>query len=438
MCKKIQPSLFLITVSLLFSYLLMGVTHSANAQMTESPVRNFSIKLNGGYTFASSGGGTLGPLMGQFDVESNQKSVYGAAIQYAFNPAWSFEAAFNTGSFENQFVDDPAFTTDYLYATFRGVSHLNGLLDLNWAGSRYVNPYFAIGMGLMRSRLSADGLDSEDMSLVLSSSAGALFYLFNGADLFVQYDYNLAGSNLLDGFSGSASSDKFAAVKVGLRFNFGRKGTKLASWSGAPSSRASRSSMLPLPASVATPSPETGIADVNEKAESEMESSSSEPADMAWLTEFGTFMESPAARHPEFVLKSLEFARSMKEARLQAKAMAAEQARLEQERQRLAAAAISPAPAKTKIRRAASPPDGTYIQIGSFPNDTVAEEKWHEVVATLEGVIVNPSNSVFIHEYKQFRRVLIGPFGNASQARTLLSGIQSDYVDAFVIKFPRY
>lgn len=435
MCKNIRSSLFIF--SLLTVSLLMGVFHTADAQVSENPARNFSIKLNGGFTYASSGSGLLGPLMGQFDVQSNQKSVYGAAIQYAFNPAWSFEAALNTGSFENQFVDDPAFSTDYLYATFRGVSHLNGLLDLNWSGSRYVNPYFAIGMGMMRSRLSADGLESEDMSLVLSSSAGALFYLFESADLFVQYDYNMAGSNLLDGFSGSASSDKFAAVKVGVRFNIGRKGTKLASWSGSSSS-ARRPARLPLPSSVAKPSSQLPVAD--KRPETADESSSPEPADMTWLTEFGRYMDSPAARHPEFVQKSLELARSMREARIRAEAMAAEQERISTERERLAAAAAPPEtiPEKTKIRRATTPPDGAYIQIGSFPNDRVAEEKWHEVAASLEGVIANPANSVFIHEYQQYRRVLIGPFRSAGQARTLLSGIQSDYVDAFVIKFPRY
>lgn len=422
MCKNIRFSLFIL--SLLTASLITGVFHTAGAQVSENPVRNLSIKLNGGFTYASAGGGLLGPLMGQFDVESNQKFVYGAAIQYAFNPAWSFEAAFNTGSFENQFVDDPAFSTNYLYTTFRGISHLNGLLDLNWAGSRYINPYFAIGMGMMRSRLSAEGLESEDMSLILSSSAGALFYLFESTDLFVQYDYNMAGSNLLDGFSGSTSSDKFAALKVGLRFNFGRKGAKLASWT-APSRGVRQPAAFASSVSV----PATPVAG----ADATLEKADSEIPDMDWLTEMGRFIESPAARHPEFVQQSLEFVNSMREARIRAEVMAAEHARLQADRERLAAAATS-----SKIRRATSPPDGAYIQIGSFPNDRVAEEKWHEVVASLEGVIANPSKSVFIHEYQQFRRVLIGPFGSAGKARTLLSGIQSDYVDSFVIKFPRY
>ncbi|MDX1591120.1 MAG: SPOR domain-containing protein, partial [Balneolaceae bacterium] len=80
----------------------------------------------------------------------------------------------------------------------------------------------------------------------------------------------------------------------------------------------------------------------------------------------------------------------------------------------------------------------TYIQIGSYPNDRLAVEEWHKVVATLDGVIVNPGRSVFIQELDQNRRVLIGPFGSASQARTLLGLMQADYGDAFLIRFPRY
>ena len=184
-------------------------------------------------------------------------------------------------------------------------------------------------------------------------------------------------------------------------------------------------------AAAPAPAPAPEVKEASAAAE---EKASPRASDLDWLAEMGRFMESPAAQHPEFVQKSLEFARSMREARIRAEALAAEQARLEAERQRLAAAV----PAPVKIRRATSPPDGAYIQIGSFPNDKVAEEKWHEVVASLEGVIVNPSRSVFIHEFQQYRRVLIGPFGSAGQARTLLSGIQSDYTEAFVIKFPRY
>jgi hypothetical protein len=417
------------SVSLLASIMLLGTIGSASAQTGDMPAKNFSIKLNGGFTYASAGGSRLGPLVGQFDVDSYQKSVYGGALQYAFNPTWSFEAAFNTGKFENQFATDPVFSTDYMYATFRGVSHLNGLLDLKWAGSRFVNPYFAIGMGMMRTRLAADGLQSEDMSLVLSSSAGALFYLFNSADLFVQYDYNLAGSNLLDGFSGSTSSDKFAAVNVGVRINFGRKGTKLASWSTPPPVRRSSSrSSLPLPSSVApAPAPAPDLPGTDTKRTPEERT-----ADMSWLSDFGSFMESPAVRHPEFVQKSLEHLQSMREARIRAETIAAEQAMLAAEREKLQN------DTDVKVRRAANPPDGTYIQIGSYPNDRLAEENWHKVVAALEGVIVNPARSVFIQELEQNSRVLIGPFGSANQARTLLSRVQADYGDAFLIRFPRY
>lgn len=404
----------MIHIFLMAALVLIGLNQPVYAQNSDISARNFSIKLNGGLTYASGGGGVLGPLLGQFDVESYQKSIYGAAIEYAFNPEWSFEAAFNTGSFNNQFADDPAFSTDYIYTTFRGVTHLNNLLDLNWRGNTFVNPYLAIGLGMIRTRMSADGLDSEDLSLMLSSGAGAVFYLLNSADLFVQYDYNMAGSNLLDGFSGSRGSDKFAVVKAGVRINFGSKNTKLASWpSVRPAVRRSAPLKQPVLALAHEPQAEP------------------ERPDMTWVSDLGTYMESPMARHPEFVERAVERAQQMKEARIIAEARAAERARLEAEKR--AAAAL----AATVIQKVSTPPDGAYIQIGSFPNDKVAEEKWREVVADLSGVVLNPEERVLIQEYQQYRRVIIGPFGTVRQTRAVLNAIQSSYGDAFLITFPR-
>jgi hypothetical protein len=392
---------------------ILGFSKFSFAQSGDEPIRKFSLILNGGVTYASDGSGMLGPLIGHFDVASFRQPVYGGSIQIAVNPTWSFETAFNMGSFENQYPEDPEFTTDYMYATFRGITHLNGLLNLNWGGARFINPYAAIGLGMIRTELAADGLESEDLSLMLSGGLGTAFYIFRGADLFVQYDYNLAGSNLLDGFSGNGSSDKFAVVKAGLRINFGKKDAKLASW--PPSvPRARRAATQPEP----EPEP---VSEEEPVAEPER-------PDLTWVADLGAFMESSIAKHPEFVERALERARRMREARLRAEARAEEMARLEAQRR---------AAAEVEIRRVSTPPDGAYIQIGSFPNNNLADEKWREVVANLEGVIMNPAERVLIQEYMQYRRVMIGPFGTVGQARIVLNAIRSDYGDAFLITFPR-
>lgn len=83
------------------------------------------------------------------------------------------------------------------------------------------------------------------------------------------------------------------------------------------------------------------------------------------------------------------------------------------------------------------PVAGHYIQISSFLSSASANRIRNELVESITGEIDNPSQRVLIHQFEDFNRVLIGPFGRFSEGQTILRNLTEHYPEAFLITFPR-
>jgi hypothetical protein len=458
MIKHLWTHRFLLSFTIIFLFVSAGL---AEAQDENQGVRRLSITLNGGVTYGSAGN-ISGPFAGKFNVASFRQSVYGGSVQYAFNPAWSLETAVQIGGFENQFESDPAFKNDYLHVSVKGLASMNDLLSLKWGAARFINPHFAIGLGMIKSDVQAVGLDSQDLSLMFTGDAGLSFYIFQGADLFVKYSYYAVGGDLLDGLSGDGGSDHFAALTTGLRFNFGKRNTNLASWP-VPRIRS-----VPTPAAEPLaqnreqdPAPDTQ--QTNEIESVPEEELISEPADILtaedkvenetdseWLNSLSEFLASPMLKQPLYISEAMtraeENAKRFEQERIQrqteADARAAEEALArtdemakEQEQERTEAEARQRRNERGIVTN--RPEAGHYIQISSFLSSASANRIRNELVESIKGEIDNPSQRVLIHQFEDFNRVIIGPFGRFSEGQSLLRNLMELYPEAFLITFPR-
>ena len=412
---------FLMTFTILF---LGSITYELHAQQQQSESK-VSFTLNTGLTYGAAGNSSFGPFAGKFNVSSFQQPIYGGSFQYAFTPAWSIDTALQFGEFKNQFDDAPPFQNDFFYLTVKGVTNLNNLLDLNWGGSRVVNPYLSFGLGMMRSRIEAVDLDSEDLSLMGTGGAGLSFYLFRAADLFVQYHYHVVGSDLLDGFSGDGGSDHFAAINAGLRINFGRSDSKLISW---PPSRERR---------VREPAPRPVIADPVPEPEPEPETVS-DPSESEILEEERRAAELQREEEERALELRREEEQRIEEMRREEERRAAELLR-EEERRALELRREE----EQRAERMASqlftdqPAAGHYIQIYSFRSQTSAENMRDDLISILDELAENGAQRVVIHRYGNYHRVLIGPFERFTEARRVQQELSNRYRDAFVITYPR-
>lgn len=376
-------------------------------QAQEENPKKVSFTLNSGVTYGSGGDGMIGQLAGNFNVPSFRQLVYGGSFQYAFNPAWSIDTGIQFGQFSNQYDFDPAFENDFFYATVKGVTNMNGLFNLN---SRFLNPYLSFGLGMIHSQIQTVDLDSDDLSLLGSVGAGMNFYLFPGADLFVQYDYIAAGGDLLDGFSGQGSSDQFAALSAGLRINFGPSGSNLASWPPPRDKRFEISSSADMSVAEEQDVEEEVIMEEAPEPENLQEKEEREQNLKQMIDEaFRDMMEKKD--------ENREFAEQWREEQRQKQL----EAEAEAERQRLITD---------------QPDSGHYVQVFSFSNREIAEEMRAMLAEELSDRLEREDRRVIIHQYDGLNRVLIGSFQSYRNANSMLQNLDSDY-GAFIITYPR-
>lgn len=391
--------------------LIMLVVAPWNSYAQENEGKKFSITLSSGVTYGSAGDGVIGSLAGNFNVPSFRKQIYGGGIQFAISPAFSMDTGIQFGQFTNQYDFDPAFENDFFYATVKGVTNMNGLFNLN---SRFLNPYISFGLGMIHSQIQTADLDSDDLSLLGTVGAGMNFYLFPGADLFVQYDYNAAGGDLLDGFSGQGSSDQFAAVSAGLRINFGPSGTKLASW---PPPRDKRFEI--------STSTEMSVAEDQdlEVEEEVIREEVPEPENLQVKEE----------REQQLQRMVDEAFRDMLQKKEQNRIFADEW-KAEQQQKQLEAEAEAEAERRRLITD--QPDPGHYVQVFSFSNRETAEEMRAMLAEELSARLEREDLRVIIHQYDGLNRVLIGSFQSYRTANRMLQNLDSDY-GAFIITYPR-
>lgn len=393
--------ILLFTAFLIISGLTVA---TADAQeLSEEEPKRLSIGLNAGWTYGSAGDGMFGALAGNFEIPSFREPIFGGTLSYAVSPAWSIEVLAATGSFQNQFEDDPGFTNDYLFGTLRGVTNLNNLLGLRWGVARVFNPYLSFGLGMIRSDVVAEDLDSRSLALMATGGAGISVYLGRSADLFAQYDFYLAGDDLLDSVSGESGTDQFAAVTGGLRIHFGRGNRKHASWPPPRVREPGPPSEEPAPEPEPEPEPEI---DMKEEVR-------------AWLTGFSATLQSPLFNREEYTEPLIRSARERIEERI------AEEERLAAER------------ADREARIFVDQPEaGHYVQYFSFLSRSSAERVREELLEFLSDRR-DETVRVVIQEYGDYHRVLAGGFSRYSEARELFRLMSEEYPEAFIITFPR-
>jgi hypothetical protein len=384
-----------------------------NSYAQENEYKKFSITLSSGVTYGSTGDGVIGRLAGNFNVPSFRKQIYGGGIQFAVSPAFSIDTGIQFGQFTNQYDFDPAFENDFFYATVKGITNMNGLFNVN---SRLLNPYISFGLGMIHSRIQTVDLDSDDLSLLSTVGAGMNFYLFPGADFFVQYDYNAAGSDLLDGFSGQGSSDQFAVISAGLRINFGPSGSKLVSW---PPPRDTRFEI--------STSTEMSVAEDQdlEVEEEVIREEVPEPENLQVKEE----------REQQLQRMVDEAFRDMLQKKEQNRKFADEW-RAEQRQKQLEAEAEAAAEAERSRLITDQPEPGHYIQVFSFSNLETAEEMRAMLDEELNDRLESSGGRVIIHQFDGLHRVLIGAYQNYRTANSMLQNLDSDY-GAFIITYPR-
>ena len=394
----------------------MGLTGILSELYGQQGERRFSITLHSGYTYGSDGQGIMGRMAGNFNVESLRRPVFGAGLQYAVTPGWSVEGAFHTGEFINEFDVDPYYHTTFTGVNLRAIGNMNNLFNLSGGVARFLNPYFSLGVGGIHSNVEAEDLNTQDISLSLVGGLGLSIYVNRWVDLFAQYDYYLVGGDLLDGVSGPGGSDQYAMAHGGIRINFGRGNTRLASWPAPAAPYYDMAAEESLAMNVSEPKPEVQAA---ESASASGPVSSGDRFDepfRVWWAGFGQFLDSPLMTRPAY----LDQMRTRIAAR-------AELRRLEQRRMETVAASML----------VDSPPAGQYIQIYSVDDRDRAMEKRNEAIGNLRGVVMNPSERVLITPFGEYYRVLVGQFEHRIDAQRIRAHIAGEYGDAFLITYPR-
>ncbi len=377
---------------------LLGLTCLIDDVSGQQDERRFSILLHSGASFATDGQGSIGPLAGDFNVESLSRPVFGGGFQYAISPAWAIEGGFQTGRFENRFEDEPFYQTDFTSLSFRAVTNFNNLFNFSGGLTHFVNPYLSVGAGGVQSSITTEDLDSRDLSLSLIGGLGLSLYITPWLDLFGQYDYHYVMGDLLDGVS-EGGSDQYTTLHGGIRINFGRSPARLASWPVARVPHEPAPEPEPEPVPVPEPEPEPEPVQFDEDL-------------MEWWANFERFIDSPLMQRPV----AIDRVRERITARLE-----------EQQRRREVAIQVF----------VEEPESGHYIQIYSFSTRERAENIQSEVVAKLQSIVMNPEERVIITPYREYFRVLIGDFEYISDARQIRNFITDMFDEAFLITYPR-
>ncbi|MGF1671083.1 MAG: SPOR domain-containing protein [Balneolaceae bacterium] len=389
----ISYTVFLIIIFLIFA-------SSSHGQQAEG--RIYSATLHSGVSFASSGGF----LGGSADISSTRRHIIGGSFQYVMTPTWSIEGALHGGKLTNRFQSDPFFENNFVAVSFRGVTNLNNLLELNWSGTNLVNPYLTFGLGIFHSSITSDELNTNDIALSFIGGTGVSFFLNRWADLFLQYDYYLLSTDLLDSMGETGSSDNYAAFKSGIRINFGRDRDLHPSWQSPvfTDRRPAATREIKEGDDIAVARP----AAAKDKAEER---------DTAWLSSFSEFYNGPLMNRE--ILAGLRIFLAERKSEI-------EKQRIEAE------AAKELAAIQTRV------PDGQYIQIRSIPDRQEALAYRNQVISDLTGVLANPAEHVLLTPYQNNYRVLIGSFQSVAEARALQRNTGDLFSGSFIITYPRH
>lgn len=395
---------FLTAVTALSCLLLHEVSSAQQAEET----KRWTISAYGGLSLASAG--KYGGFLGDFDISSGSRPMFGGSISYDFTPILTGQFTLFTGKFENENSGDPGFTNNFFGYQVRGIVSTNNLLQ-TYTISRSLNPYFFLGLGVLNSDLETDTQPSRSFrSVIFTPGIGTKIYINNWVDFFVQYELNFSRSKQLDGFVGD-SNNRFGGLVAGLNFNIGKRGAKLASWQiqerGVPLTREDVDRFNQAAERITTV--ESRVNDQQRRI-NELDSKID-----TRTTDLENRIDELSGRQDNFAeqLANLEQRVSDNEQR-GSRGLDVDESGM--------------------VRNLA---DGHYVQVFAATSLQTAQNVRTNTIEMMRGVLEVPESMVFIAQRRQFYEVFIGVFNQFPETANALRTAQGTFNDAFVITFPR-
>jgi outer membrane protein OmpA-like peptidoglycan-associated protein len=216
------------------------IVSPVEAQENQEPNR-LSIGLFGGVT------------IGHMNIGTEYDPTFGFNLRYAANPTFAIQTNFQFGEFTSTDEDginnegnwyDRHFTNSFIKSSVS--SHIN-LLRMLGSTSETVNLYANVGLGLIFNDVETSmgnqqlfhseeyrGEDHSNIDLFGVLGAGVRVNLGRRLDLFAQYDFNVANSDLIDGHrtrpdreidNFKRTSDSWSSLTAGLQIKFGSSET---------------------------------------------------------------------------------------------------------------------------------------------------------------------------------------------------------------------
>jgi outer membrane protein OmpA-like peptidoglycan-associated protein len=202
------------------------------AQESEVPNR-LSIGLMGGAT------------LGHMNIGTEYDPAFGFNLRYAFNPDFAIQTNFLFGKMTTNDNDDNwldrSFENSYSQAS---MTSQIGLLSLLGSTSERFNVYANVGLGLIFNDVTTDlesptvspitdfnfsGKDHSETAMFATFGSGIRVNVVKRLDVFVQYDYNISNSDIIDGHQTVSTSsiesrrtpDSWSALTAGVQIKFG-------------------------------------------------------------------------------------------------------------------------------------------------------------------------------------------------------------------------
>lgn len=373
---------------LILTLVLFIFVSESNSQDRDNE-RRFSLSINGGVTFASASAG--GRFDGGFDVASKTLPMFGLGLQYSITPYWSIEGVGYYHKFENKNSNDPSYKNQVLSFSFRNVVHLNQLFETTRIWNN-VSPYGLAGFGTIMNDI--DNFDNFGVSAVVGAGVG--FKLGDNSNLFLQYEYTMAGNLDNSSMNRTKGSDHFGLVTAGIRFHLG-KGHTPRSWR-QPSFYLSESDYNALMA-------------LNSRMDNVERQVSNQASEISNLSGRVDGLDTRVSAN-EAKIADLE----AKYADLHAKVRDLEENVAKGSRTHDGLTQVLP--------------DGFYVQV--FAANSLAHAQ--RVRSNVANMVSDP---VLITKRGNFYEVRVGVYERFPAAANTLRALQSTYSDAFVVKFPR-
>jgi OmpA-OmpF porin, OOP family len=227
-----KNAMYSLKILLLLSVFTLGSAFDADANDYSSfyPKGNrFSISLYGGMTLPQEGS-VWSTFKGNFETKVGYAPAYGGGILYSPSQPFALELSIISGYFE---ADDEAtrpFRNDYLHYSGRVIVYLNNIFH-TWRLTDRLNPYLFGGLGQMdidlTEMITADHKESVTTAM---AGVGLTVRITNLFDIFANYQFTIADTDLIDGRASGHPRDMWGTVLFGITTNLGSPSKKHIRW----------------------------------------------------------------------------------------------------------------------------------------------------------------------------------------------------------------